>query len=610
MSEWYFEKRDPRGVHSVPKNDEHFAHVRGIVASLVRETVQNSGDAAAGSTPVRMVFRFGRLNLENFEPHIVGLRDRLQGIPGLQSMQKVLAEKTVRYLVIEDFETHGLRGSFDPSSDAQDSSYIAFWHRYGESGKSQTHGGRHGLGKSTIASASKLRLFFGATVPSDTDPRKLLLQGQISLRPHLFNGDYYDAYGLWYDGDRKTGLRPFIDKAANNFVHDFNLERGRKPGLSLVVPFPVEELTPEEITKAVIENSFHQIASGQLIVRVDDVTIEPATIRKHAATYGLGTLETAIELSSEIAQQKGQYVEPRRDSVNERLKPEHFDDKTLRDLRKDWLGGRTICVRLPVSIRKKGAGAQAGEVNLYARRLHSPDQSRETYVRGRVTVPMKALADHSNCVALLVADTGIASTFLGDSEPPAHNQWHIWRLKNEYYKPEDALNRIKYALRDLIQLLETGDDEQLFKDAFAEFLWTVKADVDPDDRDKSRNRPNKPDPNIPPAPPSPHRLQRIEGGFAYRYSPPAEMAESLDGARITVSYRRRSGAKASKKKTKFGDFHTKLPVEATGKGSCEQDVAPRQICFQLTDVEPDYELRVLGFDPNRDIEIRFDTRAQ
>jgi hypothetical protein len=183
-----------------------------------------------------MTFRFGKLEPARFVRHIDGLQPHLAAC-NLERL--VSAAKIVKYLAIEDFETHGLRGSYDPSAGI-DSSYVAFWHRYGESGKSQLQGGRHGLGKSTIASASKLRLFFGATVQSDDSYRHLLVQGQASLRPHKIQGkpDVYDAYGNWYNSVPKADPLPFIDDAATNFMHNFELHRGKSPGLSLVIPFP------------------------------------------------------------------------------------------------------------------------------------------------------------------------------------------------------------------------------------------------------------------------------------------------------------------------------------------------------------------------------------
>src|SRR5262249_24436500 len=141
--------------------------------------------------------------------------------------------KTVRFLVIEDLGTHGLRGGYG-LDEGTESSYLAFWRRYGESTKGAESGGRQGLGKSTISDASKLRVFFGATVRSDDPARHLLLQGQISLKPHRIAARLFDAYGLWYNDSGGT-LKPFIDKAAARFVHDFDLHRGKEPGLSVVI---------------------------------------------------------------------------------------------------------------------------------------------------------------------------------------------------------------------------------------------------------------------------------------------------------------------------------------------------------------------------------------
>jgi hypothetical protein len=295
LSEWYFEQRDPAGVQIVPKDEEHFAAVSGIVTSLVRETTQNSGDAWAGKTPVQMHFRFGKLDAEKFKHYVVGLPEHLGHFPALRAPLE--SSKTVRYLAIEDFGTQGLRGGYGLDAGPE-SSYVAFWRRYGESGpgKDDESGGRHGLGKSTISSASRLRLFYGGTIRSDDPQHHLLLQGQISLRPHMIGSKIYDAYGLWYDDSRK----PFIDKRAARFVHDFDLRRGKEPGLSVMIPFPDDDLDPDSIAKAVIENTFHQIISGDLIVQVDDTVISPTTIFRLAEKAGLQKLKSAMTLSADI----------------------------------------------------------------------------------------------------------------------------------------------------------------------------------------------------------------------------------------------------------------------------------------------------------------------
>ena len=604
MSEWYFEPRDPFGVHEAPKHDEHFAQLRDIATSLVRETEQNSGDAwDGGGSPVRMIYRFGRTEGDRFAPYVDGLRQHLAA--DFPDMARLLEAKTVKYLAIEDFETHGLRGSFDPRADIS-SDYVAFWHRYGASDKSRQSGGRHGLGKSRIASASKLRMFFGATVRSNCEQRHLLLQGQISLKQHTvrdITDRIYDAYGLWYDTSPSREKIPFMDKAAAPFVHDFDLRRGRVPGLSLVIPFPDDDLTPAALVKAVLENSFHQIVSGQLVVEVDDTTIDATTIRNLADRHDLASLKAAIALSNEISRGKLKCFSPRSDAANPRLKAAHFTENNLAEMRKYWAGGETVAVRLPLSIRKRGGPAEQGEVHLYVRREQNPEFARETYVRGRVTVRQKVKAG-ANCVGLLVADDAVASTFLGDAEPPAHDRWLFSRVKSGYVRPEDALRRTLNAMPDLLQVLEDRENEQAFKDAFSDYLWTVKAEESDEEDRPRRPRSKETVPPLPPPPPQPHRLQRIDGGFAYSYRP--EDDAETDAARIVVSYRRRTNRKKAKSRIKFRDFDEALSVDSAGSAEIGRDVEPRRVVFKLTSVSPGYELRVTGFDPKRDLELRFE----
>ena len=382
MSVWHFEQRDPAGVQIIPKDEEHFATVSGIVTSLVRETIQNSGDAWAGTVPVQMFFRFGKIDATRFADCVAGLGPHLTHFPAQR--EALASRRNVTYLAIEDFGTHGLRGGYGLDAGVE-SSYVAFWRRYGESSKGEDAGGRHGLGKSTISSASKLRLFFGATVRSDDPQRHLLLQGQISLRPHRIGDKIFDAYGLWYDDSRKT-LMPFIDKAAARFVHDFDLRRGKEPGLSVVIPFPDDDLTPDEIVKSVIGNTFHQIITGHLIVQVEDTIINPNTIFRLADKAGLEKLKSAMTLSADVKRKTFPSFSPRPETATQRLKPEHFSGATVEELQKRWAAGEIVAVELPIRIARKQARSEMGAVHLYVRREQNSDLRKETYVRGRVTV--------------------------------------------------------------------------------------------------------------------------------------------------------------------------------------------------------------------------------
>jgi hypothetical protein len=292
------------------------------------------------------------------------------------------------------------------------------------------------------------------------------------------------------------------------------------PGLSVVIPFPHDDLSLDAIIKTVIEHAFHQIITGQLIVKVDETTISPLTIFRLAETHQLHQLKAAMSLSADVKRKGFPRFAPRQDTGRLRLRAEHFSEANLREMRQRWADGGSVAVDLPVTIRKKQAArSEIGTVGLFVRREQNPELARETYVRGRVTVPLKQIAGRSNCVGLLVADTGIASTFLGDAEPPAHHRWHMYRLRPHYHSSDATLKRILSSLKDLLDLLEEGKDDQPFKDAFLEYLWFPKRD-DEEEEQQPKSKP-KPSPQPNPVPDdlvpavTPHRGASTNAG-AYR----------------------------------------------------------------------------------------------
>jgi hypothetical protein len=109
--------------------------------------------------------------------------------------------------------------------------------------------------------------------------------------------------------------------------------------------------------------------TNHLVVQIEDCVLNAASIRVLADQNGLEFLSCAIDLSAEVAKGKLAFAQPRGDMVRQRLKADHFDQATLKEMRARWSAGHTIAVRLPVSIRRKHAfAAETGEVHLYVRR--------------------------------------------------------------------------------------------------------------------------------------------------------------------------------------------------------------------------------------------------
>lgn len=590
---WNFNPLGMWSVASNPKHDEFFVDEnRDIAQSLVREVSQNSGDAAReGVSAVKLKFRFGEIGRDEFlNRYLKGLRAHLEACdPGAAAILD--GTDPVPYLAIEDFGTSGLLGAYD-SDDDDDSGFIRFWKRYGDSGKGGVSGGRHGVGKSTIAAASQLRFVYGVTVRADDHER--LLYGQATLKFHRLPGEqgHFDAYGLFSPAGIDEWPRPFKAAEADAFVADFGLDRGVEPGLSVVVPYPSKALTVEKLTAAAVEHCFHQILSGRLIVEIDNQVLNRETIAAAAAS-ALPRLNAAVELSRLVTSDVPPALfKPKSAAVKGTLAEDDFDDESLAAIRKAWSDNEIVAVELPVPVRPVGGADEVGTVKLYMRRAAAAEDAHETYVRGRVSVPESPKIIGKTAVALLVADEGAASRILGDSEGPAHSRWIADRVKGSYKSAGDTLRTIRLALRDLHQIAAHTDSPAAIKDALKDFFWTKKP---PEKKQKDDQEKDKKKVEIEGTQKDAFEVSRIAGGFTVKR---AAAGGASAAATINVAYDRRRG----KPKWRPEDFDLTgghIAVEAHGDG--EFVCSPGAVT--IAKAKPGFQLKLTGFLPSRDLYV-------
>lgn len=592
---WNFSPLGAWSVASNPKHDEFFVDEnRDIAQSLVREVSQNSGDAARKDIDaVRLKFRFGTIGRDDFHNrYIPGLRAHLEACDATAAAT-LDAAGPVPFLAIEDFGTTGLLGTYDSDED-DDSGFIRFWKRYGDSGKGGTSGGRHGVGKSTIAAGSQLRFVFGVT-RRDGDGKKLLY-GQAALKFHRLPGHegQFDAYGLYSPADLSEWPRPFEGEAADKFISDFGLTRGDEPGLSVVVPYPSKAITPDKLVRAAIEHCYHQILSGRLVVEVDDLVLDRETIAE-AAAKSLPHLTTAVDLSRIVTSDAPPpLLKPNSSPIKDGLAAEHFDEETLAQLRAAWTNNEIVAVELPIAVRPNGETDQIGKVRLYLRRAANADQARETYVRGRVSVPETPKIVGKTAVALLVADEGAASRILGDSEGPAHSRWIADRVKNAYKGAGDTLRTVRMALRDLHAIAAHAEGPAAIKDALKDFFWTRK----PPEKEVKEEEKEEKKIEIPKKGKEGFDLAQAVGGFSVKRT-------GTDGkpmnARISVAYDRRRG-KPKWSKEDFDLTADGIAIEAQGDGVFVAEPS----CLIVEGAKPGFHLKVTGFLPSRDLFVLVD----
>jgi|GEM_PF-5187444 len=109
---WAFLPLREGEINSDPFSDEFFS-AESLAASLVREPIQNSLDARAGTAPVRMRYTFAGNGqqlapdrashwLNTLWPHLLAKNSGLKNLPA--------SDEAVDFLLIEDFGTFGLDG--------------------------------------------------------------------------------------------------------------------------------------------------------------------------------------------------------------------------------------------------------------------------------------------------------------------------------------------------------------------------------------------------------------------------------------------------------------------------------------------------------------------
>ena len=118
---WRFREMQPGEINVDPIEGEFFTTeaIGSVTDALVRESIQNSLDAATGHGPVTVRFSFYQSPNPGYDAKVVlnkylnGLSNHLQAKhAGLQDTSS--PSEQMDYLLIEDYGTRGLQGDIIP----------------------------------------------------------------------------------------------------------------------------------------------------------------------------------------------------------------------------------------------------------------------------------------------------------------------------------------------------------------------------------------------------------------------------------------------------------------------------------------------------------------
>lgn len=480
---WRFHPMSPGDLNIDPVEGEFFATetLGGITDALVREAIQNSLDAAA-EEKVRVRFCLGRADnatreryLGDLWPHVDAAHEASTALPNW--------EEPLRYVAVEDEGTRGLEG--EPSQFEDDgveggrNDFYYFWRNVGRSRKRSTERGRWGLGKTVFAAASRLNSFFGLTLRR-CDGRSLLM-GQSVLKIHRLGERRYRPYG--YYGTHRDDFPMPLDarEVVHEFERRFTLQRSGGPGLSIVIPYPDEEITAERLLESILHHYFHPLLAEKLEVEVKEGAeaavvlrgemLEHEIHRRASLRHLLPLIQLARWGSNPEPEAVGVLAAPTAGRAP-KLTEELFVAPDLDRLRGRYDDGRRIALDVRLVIERLGNAPWETGFRLLMERVAQEQRSEGHFVRQGITVENPKARRPRGVRWILDVSDPILSAFLGDAENPAHTEWQRSspKFKEKYRLGPSTLDFVRSApggVAALFSRLAEGRDHYLLRDIFS-----------------------------------------------------------------------------------------------------------------------------------------------
>jgi hypothetical protein len=609
----------PDEINQDPIQDQFFGPEEGYVAALVRETLQNSLDAALDPRqPITVRFSF----IDSQRPwHSLPF---FKGLDAHLIAQKLVDRPqwhlNVPFLLIEDFGTKGLNGdpmqtTIRPDDDSMEdkNDFFYFWRNIGRSEKKASERGRWGLGKSVFPSTSQVRTFFALTTRSSD--KRTLLMGQSIGAIHRVSGIQYAYYG--YFADHLPGFPAPYEAAPvvplfSQLVTLTRRSDRAETGLSVCIPFPVSEISAQDILLEVARSYYLPIIRGLLNVEVRDgsdlVSIGRDTIARVIRDH-LSQPDHLLQIvdfasAADVLAENSYFGLSR---VGEHAAPQWHAamvDVDHQQLRQRLDAGELLAFKVPVVVHRKGGMRDQDYLRVYLQRDGSLANGTGDFIRQGLAISQINRPPRGAYRGLVIVEDGAIATLLGDSENPAHTQWkeRSDRVRTHYERGAFTVRFVANSLREISAIL-TKPVEGVERDLLHD-LFHVSVDrstkphaneIGGDDEGEDGTRP----PIVPvlPGKVQGFRIRRLAGGFRISHVPGVPPPADL---RIEAAYRTRRGNAFARYSPM--DFQIdRAPIALTVYGA---SYGIELNSVTLTQVESDFSVEMTGFDPNRDVEIR------
>ena len=638
---WRFARMTPAEINQDPVQGEFFSREADLPGRLVREAIQNSLDARRGDDPVRVRFVFSgkrdALPADRAARYLRRLRRHVEAVVEAGGMSTGTSDddneesvaydalacfdKPMDHLVVEDFGTRGLAGDIEAHSEREEGNHFwGFFRSIGISPKGENDAGSWGLGKWVFPDASIINAYLGMTQREGEE--NWLLMGMALLKTHHLGETKYRYYGSFaahdeLDDEHWFPLPVDSDDDPDDFIltalDDFGLERMENPGLSVIVPYPKDDLTPAAIARAVLTQYFLPIVRGDLQVEIvhpedGNRTIDATGIEEEVGRIAKGrddespdSLRGAIELARwAIAREEREHTAlPARNLAGALAGRDDFDA-----IRERYERGERLAFRLTMNAHaRKDNSPLNTSFHLYLERDDELDRGHDYFMRGPLRIPnMDHIARQKARALVLVDGDSQLGHMLRDAEGPAHEAWNTneQRLKDKWVGSYQRVQDVRHAAERLLLRLTERPPERLTHALAKWFPATTPRDDTGGGESADGGR--TPRPKVPRLPRSPLEIVSASGGFAVRAP---KGATGLAGTEWTVTCAYDSTGRGGPFRQFARGLAAGTPDFVLKDGDIEKDgcdysiTAENEIALHVN--ADGFRIAVSGFDSRRDV---------
>jgi hypothetical protein len=630
---WNFRQVPPGIKNRNPVQDEFFNSSEALteISSLVRESIQNSLDAADENSkaPVLIKFSLSEITKLKFANYFKGLEEHVaSAIPGVES---TFQNDRCRYLIVEDFNTSGLLGDstkdqLSVEDQPSKNSYHYFVWAEGSSAKMEGSRGRWGIGKIVFPRLSNIKTFFVLSKRQEFDAPCLkdeVLIGMSTLKGHSLGGKNFQPDGWWANYSNRDEVPiPVSNELLAEFKRDWRLKRASENGLSILIPFIPDFITKELVRDCIIRDYFIAIIQGLLEVEISDGNqtyhLNRNNLRRECEHLGEDDRISNAKSRTEMLSLIDMVLEVRDDQ------DETINFNTSKEFPNKWTSvlldpdvadraaflldsGKTLHCKVSTLVPSKGGDSSVDEFDLYVRRAQD-SRTCAIFSREGIVIPSanpSLIRDH---LVLIIVRSGPLANLLADAEGPAHEKWSEktdkFRRNYPASKGGQVLSFVRKAPTEVLFKIR-GSGTEKDSTAFSNFfplpgIQTIGVLGDTKRRERTGQAP---DTEII------LNLKRNESFFRVDESPNGFAIKSVSdnptliGKRIfiNVAYRVRSGDSFAKWEKEDFDLAENRPRL---DGCILRDVLGNQMILEITGRR--FKAIWGQFDPIRDLDVRAD----